>query len=59
MEYLRTVRRNIKMSHSIHMLSSHIDTEILCSVQQHQIILLCKPYETEFSILHVYYLDTL
>ena len=47
------------MSHSIHMLSSHIDTEILQFgnlplVEQHQIILLCKPYEAEFSILHVY-----
>ena len=39
----------IKRSHSIHMLSIQIDTKILelvilPSVQQHQIVLFCKPY---------------
>ena len=33
----------IKMSHSIHMLS--IDTK-----RQHQIVLLCKPYERSFPL---------
>ena len=45
------------------MLSIQIDTEslelvILPSVQQHQIVLLCKPYEIEFFIA-VRLLDTL
>ena len=33
------------MSHFIHILSIQIDTESLKLVQQHQIVLLCKPYE--------------
>ena len=45
----------IKRSHSIHMLSIQIDTKShLPSVQQHQIVLLCKPYEMEFSIMYGY-----
>ena len=28
------------------------------SVQQHQIILVCKPYATEFFILYGYYIST-
>ena len=39
------------------MLSIQIDTKSqtghLPSVQQHQIVLLCKPYENEFSIMYV------
>ena len=49
----------IKKSHSIDMLSIQIDTSSLELVsQQHQIVLLCKPYETEFSIFTVL-IDTL
>ena len=33
------------------MLSIEIDTKSLESVQQHQIVLLCKPYEMELSIM--------
>ena len=46
------------------MLSIQIDTKSLeLEVQQHQIVLLCKPYENEFSIMYllnaVRLLDTL
>ena len=41
----------IKRSHTIYMLSIEIDTKSLESVQQHQIVLLCKPYEMELSIM--------
>ena len=41
------------MSHSINILSIQIDTKRFKSVQQHQTVLLCKLYETEFSILYV------
>ena len=53
LEYLITVH---KRSHSIYMLSSQIDTKTghLPSVQQHQIVLLCKPYEIEFSTMYVF-----
>ena len=34
----------IKMSHSIHMLSIQIDTKSIELVQQHQIVLVCKSY---------------
>ena len=40
------------------MLSIQIDTKsILPSVQQHQIVLFCKPYEIEFSIMYVRLID--
>ena len=39
------------MSHSIYIIQ--IDTKRFKSVQQHQIVLLCKLYEAEFSILYV------
>ena len=42
------------MSHSIHVLNVQIDTKTLeFVIQQHKIELFCKPYETEFSIMHV------
>ena len=43
------------------MLSIQIDTKSLeLEVQQHQIVLLCKPYEIKFSIIDaVRLLDTL
>ena len=41
----------IKMSHSIHMLCIQIDTK--WSIQQNKNVLLCKPYETELSILYI------
>ena len=51
--------RQIKMSHSIHMLSIQIDTKslefgFLTLVQQHQIVLFYMPYETEVSIMYGY-----
>ena len=44
------------------MLSIKIDTKSLKTghlplVQQHQIVLLCKPYEIEFSIMYVLLID--
>ena len=48
---------SIKRSHSIHMLSIQIGTKSFELVQQHQIVLLCKPYETKFFLfwmLHGY-----
>ena len=42
-----------EQSHSIHMLSIQIDTS-LESVQQHQIVLRCKPYERDFLSLYIY-----
>ena len=51
LEYLIIVL--IKMSHSINILSVQIDTKRFKLVQQHQIVLLCNLYETEFSILYV------
>ena len=46
------------VSHSIHMLSIQIDIKkvlnwYLLSVQQHQIVLLGQPFQTEFSIVFV------
>ena len=40
-----------KKSHSIHMLSIQIDKKSLELVQQHQIVLLCKPYETVCTVI--------
>ena len=52
--FLPTKYCQIKMSHSIHVLNVQIDTKILeFVIQQHKIELFCKPYETEFSIMHV------
>ena len=43
------------MSHSIHRLSIQIDTKSIELVtQQHGIVLFCKRYETEFSIMYGY-----
>ena len=39
------------MSHSIHRLSIQIDTKSIELVQQHQIVLICKPYEKKFPII--------
>ena len=41
----------IKRSHTIYMSSIEIETKSLESVQQHQIVPLCKPYEMELSIM--------
>ena len=46
----------IKKSHSIHMLSIQINTtrfDHFPLVEQHQIVLLCKPYVMEFSIFRL------
>ena len=54
LEYLISVQ--IKVSHSNRMLSIQIDTKIFnrSYVQQHQIALLCKQYETELFKLDLY-----
>ena len=61
LEYLITVHMygKIKRSHSIHMLSIQIDTKSYStSVQQHQIVLVCKQNrEIEFSITYVRLID--
>ena len=45
----------IKTSNSIHMLNIEINTKSIEMVtQQHQIVLFCKPYESEFSIMYGY-----
>ena len=39
------------MSHSIHMLSIQINTELLELIVDHQIVLFCQPYERKFSTI--------
>ena len=41
------------MSHSIHISSIQFDTKSLELFGQHQIVLLCNPYEREFSIMFI------